>query len=124
MLKLQDFINRHMSKDYFKIGAAGMPKVRRINRLFFAGAGTLIAIIIFYIILIITTNYYKLGDFEDYVEEYNLEEYPTKFNQIYLGVKIMPSYNLEDNILYMKHLTDVSKFILLINIKITRQRNQ
>ena len=69
----------------------------------------LIGIIIFYLVLNMTTNYYKLGDFEDYIEEYNLEEYPSKFNQINLGIKIMPSYNLEKNILYMRHSTDVSK---------------
>ena len=100
MLRLQDLANKYFSKDYFKIGAAGVNKVRKVNRLFFFGAGTLIAIIIFYIVLNSTTNYYKLGDFEDYVEEYN--------NQIYLGIKIMPSYNLEKNILYMEHTTDVS----------------
>ncbi len=109
MLKIKDFASRHFSKDYFKIGAAGINKVRKVNRLFFIGAGTLIGIIIFYLVLNMTTNYYKLGDFEDYIEEYNLEEYPSKFNQINLGIKIMPSYNLEKNILYMRHSTDVSK---------------
>ena len=108
MLSLQDKAHRFFSKDYFKIGAAGLNKVRKVNRLFFVGAGTLIAIIIFYIVLNSTTNYYKLGDFEDYVKEYNMDEFPTKFKQIYLGIKIMPSYNLEKNILYMKHTTDVS----------------
>lgn len=109
MLKIKDFASRSFSKDYFKIGAAGINKVRKVNRLFFIGAGTLIGIIIFYLALNMTTNYYKLGDFEDYIEEYNLEEYPSKFNQINLGIKIMPSYNLEKNILYMRHSTDVSK---------------
>ena len=109
MLKIKDFASRYFSKDYFKIGAAGINKVRKVNRLFFMGAGTLIGIIIFYLALNMTTNYYKLGDFEDYIEEYNLEEYPSKFNQINLGIKIMPSYNLEKNILYMRHSTDVSK---------------
>ena len=108
MLRLQDLANKYFSKDYFKIGAAGVNTVRKVNRLFFFGAGTLIAIIIFYIVLNSTTNYYKLGDFEDYVEEYNMDEFPTRFNQIYLGIKIMPSYNLEKNILYMEHTTDVS----------------
>jgi hypothetical protein len=113
MLKLKDLASRYFSKDYFKIGAAGINKVRKVNRLFFISAGILIGIIIFYLTLIITTNYFKLGDFEDYIEEYNLEEFPSKFNQINLGIKIMPSYNLENNILYMRHSTDVSKSIKL-----------
>ena len=107
MLKVKERIKYYMDKDYFHIGAAGMQTVRKINNLFFAGAGTLIVIILFYLILNITTNYHKLDNFEDYVEEYNEGKYPSKFNKINFGIKIMPSYNLEKNILFMRHSTDV-----------------
>lgn len=108
MLRVKERIKYYMDKDYFRIGAAGMQTVRKINRFFFASAGTLIAIILFYIILNITTNYHKLDNFEDYVEEYNQNEHPSKFKKINLGIKIMPSYNLEKNILFMRQSTDVS----------------
>ena len=108
MLKLKERAKYYMDRYYFRIGAAGIHKVRKTNKLVFLGGGTLILIILFYIILNITTNYHKLDDFEDYVDEYNMDEFPTRFNQIYLGIKIMPSYNLEKNILYMEHTTDVS----------------
>jgi len=109
MLKVKERVKYYLEKDYFHIGAAGMNKVKKTNKLFFAGAGTLIAIILFYIILYLSTNYSKLNNFEDYIEEYNQGKYPTKFKKINLGIKIMPSYNLEDNILFMRHSTDVSK---------------
>lgn len=108
MLTIKEKIKYFSEKDYFHIGAAGMDKVKRTNRLFFAGAGTLIAIILFYLILNITTNYHKLDDFEDYIEEYNQGQHPAKFSKINLGIKIMPSFNLEDNILFMRHSTEVS----------------
>ena len=56
-----------------------------------------------------STNYHKLDDFEDYVEEFNEGEHFSKFEKINVGIKIMPSYNLEKNILYMRHSKDVSK---------------
>lgn len=108
MLKLKERIKYYMEKDYFRIGAAGLKKVKTTNQLFFAAAGTIIAIILFYIILNITTNYHKLDNFEDYIDEFNQGEHPTKFHKINLGIKIMPSFNLEDNILFMRHSTEVS----------------
>ena len=51
MLKAKERIKYYLEKDYFHIGAAGMNKVKTTNKLFFAGAGTLIAIVLFYIIL-------------------------------------------------------------------------
>ena len=109
MLKLKERAKYYMDRDYFRIGAAGIHKVRKTNKLVFLGGGTLILIILFYIILNITTNYHKLDDFEDYVEEFNEGEHYSKFNKINLGIKIMPSYNLQKNILYMRQSTSVSK---------------
>jgi hypothetical protein len=101
MLKLKERIKYYMDRDYFRIGAAGIHKVRKTNKLVFLGCGTLIAIILFYIILNLSTNYHKLDDFEDYVEEFNEGEHFSKFPKINIGIKLMPSYNLEKNILYM-----------------------
>ena len=108
MLKLKERIKYYMDKDYFRIGAAGITKVRKTNKLALIGAGTLLAIIIFYIILNLSTNYHKLDDFEDYVEEYNEGKHFSKFEQINVGIKIMPSYNLEKNVLYMRQSKEVS----------------
>ncbi len=109
MLKIKERVKYNMDKDYFRIGAAGIQKVRKTNRHLLIGGGTIIAIIIFYIILNLSTNYHKLDDFEDYVEDFNEGKNFSKFEKINVGVKIMPSYNLEKNILYLRHSKDVSK---------------
>ena len=109
MLKLKERAKYYMDKDYFRIGAAGIHKVRKTNKLVLLGGGTIILIIIFYLILNLSTNYHKLDDFEDYVEEFNEGEHYSKFSKINVGIKIMPSYNLEKNILYMRQSTSVSK---------------
>ena len=113
MIKLKEKAKYYMGRDYFRIGAAGIPKVRKTNKLVLLGCGTLILIIIFYIILNLTTNYHKLDDFEDYVDEFNEGEHYSKFREINVGIKIMPSYNLEKNILYMRQSTDVSEKIII-----------
>ena len=66
-----------------------------------------------------STNYYKLNSFENYVEDFNKNKHANKFKEINLGIKIMPSYNLEKNILFMRHSTDVSKknLIKFLNFK-------
>ena len=112
MIKLKERAKYYMDRDYFRIGAAGIHKVRKTNKLVLLGCGTLILIIIFYIILNLTTNYHKLDDFEDYVDEFNEGEHYSKFREINVGIKIMPSYNLEKNILYMRQSTDVSEKII------------
>ena len=109
MLRLKERVKYYMDKDYFRIGAAGINKVRKTNKLVFLGAGIIIAIILFYIILNLSTNYHQLDDFEDYVEEFNEGEHYSKFEKINVGIKIMPSYNLEKNILYMRQSKKVSK---------------
>ena len=117
MLKLKERAKYYMDKDYFRIGAAGISKVRKTNKLLLLGGGILILIILFYIILNSTTNYHKLDDFEEYVEEFNAGEHYSKFNKLNLGIKIMPSYNLEKNILYMRQSTAVSKNQNIIFLK-------
>ena len=107
MLKIKLFIKRLIDEDRFKIGAAGVNKVRKTNKLFLVGAFTFGIIVLFYLIFNITTNYYKLGTFEDYVVEYKDDAFPSKFKQINFGIKIMPSFNLEDNILFMEKSKEV-----------------
>jgi len=105
--KIQENIKYYIAQDYFKIGAIGQQKVRKTNEYILAGVGTLTMIIIFYIVLNINTNFNKLDDFEDRLKDYQKGIAPSKFEKINLGIKIMPSYNLEKNILYMRHSTDV-----------------
>ena len=111
MLKLKERVKYYMDKDYFRIGAASIHKVRKTNKLVLIGGGTIIVIILFYLILNISTNYHKLDDFEDYIDEFKEGEHFSKFGKINVGIKIMPSYNLEKNILYMRQSTDVSEII-------------
>ncbi len=111
MLKLKERVKYYMDKDYFRIGAAGIHKVRKTNKLVLIGGGTIIVIILFYLILNISTNYHKLDDFEDYIDEFKEGEHFSKFGKINIGIKIMPSYNVENNILYMRQSTDISNLI-------------
>ena len=110
MKDIEEKIRYYLDKDYFNIGDAGIHKVRKNNKLIAIGVGSIILILIFYIILNLSTNYHKLDDLDDYVEEFNENRNLSKFEYINLGVKIMPSYNLENNILYMRHSTEVRKF--------------
>ena len=105
--KFQTIIN----KNWFNIPVEEDDKHKKIvkfNIYILIGAGTIIIIFLFYLILSLSTNFSKLDDFEDYIDEYKEKEYPTKFSEINLGIKIKPSYNLENNILYMRHSSDVS----------------
>lgn len=105
--KFQTIIN----KNWFNIPVEEDDKQKKIvkfNIYILIGAGTIIIIFLFYLILSLSTNFSKLDDFEDYIDEYKEKEYPTKFSEINLGIKIKPSYNLENNILYMRHSSDVS----------------
>ena len=104
---IKDDIKNIIDKDYFDIGGAGIQKVRRNNILAFIAGSSLVLIALFYIILNRKTNYFKLSDFEDYVEEFQENKDLSKFEKINIGVKIMPSYNLEKNILYLKHTKNV-----------------
>ena len=107
---IKDDIKNLIDKDYFDIGGAGIQKVRINNILAFIAGATLVLIALFYYILNRKTNYFKLGDFEDYIEEFQENKDLSKFEKINIGVKIMPSYNLEKNILYLKH----SKIVIYI----------
>ena len=104
---IKDEIKNIIDKDYFDIGGAGIQKVRRNNILAFIAGSSLVLIALFYYILNRKTNYFKLGDFEDYIEEFQENKDLSKFEKINIGVKIMPSYNLEKNILYLKHTKNV-----------------
>ena len=104
---IKDDIKNIIDKDYFNIGGAGIQKVRRNNILAFIAGATIVLIALFYYILNRKTNYFKLGDFEDYIEEFQENKDLSKFEKINIGVKIMPSYNLEKNILYLKHTKNV-----------------
>ena len=46
-----------MDKDYFRIGAAGIQKVRKTNKYALLGGGTFIPIVLFYLILNLTFPY-------------------------------------------------------------------
>ena len=106
---MMDFLNnKYLNRDFF--GLKNDPYIRRINLLNLIAALSILFIIIFYCVINISTNYCR---FQDYIEEFKEGEHPTKFKQINLGIKIMPSYNLEKNILYMRHSSDVSLKLFL-----------
>ena len=107
-----DFLNeKYLKRDFFNLKVDAT--IRRINLLNLIAALSILFIIILYYIINISSHYCQ---FEDYLDEYKEGEHPTKFNKINLGIKIMPSFNLEKNILYMRHSTDVSPKIFFIKI--------
>ena len=108
MMKLKDEIRFLFDKDNFGIGGAGINKVRKTNILAYISGIFLILIIIFFIILNRKTNYSKLDDFEDYLEDFESNEVSSNFGNMHIGIKIMPSYNLEKNVLYMHQTKRVS----------------
>lgn len=97
-------------KDYFKLSKAGSEKVRKTNLMLLICLGIFLFLFIFFIILYSCTNYSSLDELDDYVNNFksnNLSNFP----DINLGAKIMPSYNSERNILYMRHSNSVSFYI-------------
>ena len=117
---IDNFVNNFTKKDIFHINqdSGKFAEIKKIYKLFLIGVGILIIVFVFFLFLMLTTNYSKLDEFEDYLEEFNEGKYITRFNELNLGIKIMPSYNLEDNVLYMRHSTDVSKKLLLIKFNL------
>ena len=101
--------NKYLNNNFFKLNVIPS-EIRKINLLNLIAALSILFIIIFYFILNISTSYSK---FKDYVDEFKEGKHPTKFNKINLGIKIMPSFNLEKNILYMRHSPDVSHKLFL-----------
>ena len=104
-------INYYYGKDYFGIRDAGPEKVRRFNLFLFITICVFLFIGIFYIIIFSCTNFHQLDELDDYVKEFRSSNL-SLFEEINIGVKIMPSYNTERNILYMKHSDNVNSFIL------------
>lgn len=97
----------YLQKDYFGIKEAGQEKVRKTNQYLLIISSVLLFIIIFYIILYSCTSYSQLDELDDYVNDFSKTN-KSLFPEINVGMKIMPSYNTERNILYMEHSNDVS----------------
>ena len=95
-------IKYYFGKDYFGIREAGPDKVKKVNLFLFIIACVFLFIFIFFIIIYSCTNYHQLDELDDYVKNFQSSNL-SQFENINLGVKIMPSYNTERNILYMKH---------------------
>lgn len=62
---------------------------------------------IFYLLMYTCTNYNQLDELDKYIEKFKNEK-KTEFLENYsLGMKIMPSYNSEGNIIHMSHTKNV-----------------
>jgi hypothetical protein len=64
--------------------------------------------LVFDIIIYTCTDYRYIDDIKDYSEDYEKTE-NSDFDNINLGLKIMPSYNFKKNVIYMKHINDIYK---------------
>lgn len=96
---------------------------KKITIFLLASIGIFVFIGIFYIILFSATNYNQLGDLDKYIENYKKEKRTEFLDDYTLGMKIMPSYNTENNIIHMKHTKSVS-FILYNFIRLTEKIKQ
>lgn len=95
-----------LHNDYFKINDAGIAVVKKVNYGLLSILGIYLFIAIFYIIILSCTSYSNLDSLEDLIDERRKVE-AFDFDTINLGMKIMPSYNTEKNVLYMHHSNDV-----------------
>lgn len=85
-------------------------KARTTSIMLLICLGIFLFVALFYIILFSATNYSKLGKLNDYVEEFkkkNGTEFMEAFN---VGLKVMPSYNSEGNVIIMDHIKSVNLF--------------
>lgn len=87
---MKDKFDYYISKDYFNL--KDPKEAKKYNMYILVIGGVIIFILLFFIILWSFTNYNQLGDLLDYVE-YFKENNISKFTNITLGMKIMPSYN-------------------------------
>ena len=94
-------------KDYFGLSKVGSEKVRKTNLKLVICLGIFLFLFIFFIILYSCTNYNYLDELDDYVNDFKRNNLST-FPNINIGAKIMPSYNSERNILYMRHSNNVN----------------
>lgn len=113
-------IKYYFGKDYFGIREAGSEKVKKFNLFLFIISCVFLFIFVFFIIIYSCTNYHQLDELDDYVKNFQSSNL-SQFDQINLGVKIMPSYNTERNILYMKHSEKV--YYHINNLLVRKNKN-
>ena len=89
---MKDKFDYYIGKDYFRIG--DQKKIKQYNTYILIIGAVLLFIFLFYIILWSCTNYNQLDDLDDYVQNFKSNNL-SKFNNITLGIKIMPSYNTQ-----------------------------
>ena len=90
---MKEKFERYINSDYFNIKKdVGSDQNKKFNIYILIILCTLLFIFLFYIILWTFTNYNQLDDLDDYVKYFKSNNL-SKFSNITLGMKIMPSYN-------------------------------
>ena len=103
MDKIQNFIVNTLKIQYSE------PKIQKKITLFLIISLSIFLFIgIFYLILFTCTNYNQLSNLDEYIEEYKKTDKAEFFDKFGIGMKIMPSYNSEKNVIHMLHEKSVS----------------
>ena len=100
-------LNKYLNTDYFKIGRAdNINTVRNINLAALIILGVLLMNTIFFFFVYTTTYYGRLDQVEEVIQDYQNVGH-SFFDNMQVGLKIMPSYNTENNVIFMDKTNDV-----------------
>jgi hypothetical protein len=110
---MKDKFDYYIGKDYFHIG--DQKKIKQYNTYILIIGAVLLFIFLFYIILWSCTNYNQLDDLDDYVQNFKSNNL-SKFNNITLGIKIMPSYNTQRKNVFLLRPSQNVKINYITNI--------
>ncbi|MCQ2817522.1 MAG: hypothetical protein MJ252_09690 [archaeon] len=106
MDKIQNFVVSTL-----KLESAEPKQQKQITLYLLIVVGLFLFAGIFYLILYTCTNFNQLGDLDKYIQDFKNNNKTDFFENFSLGMKIMPSYNSEGNIIHMIHAKNVFIFI-------------
>ena len=109
---MKEKFDYYINNDYFNIKKdVGSDQNKKFNLYILIIICTLSFIFLFYIILWTFTNYNQLDDLDDYVKNFKSNNL-SKFSNITIEMKIMPSYNTKKkNVFLLRPSQNVRIFI-------------
>ena len=114
---MKEKFEHYIDYDYFNIKKdVGSDQNKKFNLYIFIIMCTLLFIFLFYIILWTFTNYNQLDDLDDYVKYFKSNNL-SKFNNITIGMKIMPSYNTQKKNVFLLRPSQNVRIIYIIKQK-------
>lgn len=96
-----------------KIQSAEPKEQKKITLFLLISVGIFVFVGLFYLLMYSFTNYGSLGTLDKYIDQFKKDKKTEFFEDYSLGMKIMPSYNSEGNIIHMLHSKEVIYFYLI-----------